>query len=178
MYTLICNSVNGVILKQVQLHYLYSLYLGLASISIVTLSGGQNCRNCSTDGGDGTHANPGDMISINCAIDNPDNLVNSLVWSISSFGVSITNTDGNDADDVDQSDFVSTVNDFNDTLSTTNATLTFPAISDLDEAVVKCRGAQTDTAKECTLCIKSKYMYSILQIIQKIVNIYYIKCQK
>ena len=107
------------------------------------------------------------MISINCVIDNPDNLINSLTWSISSFGVSVTNTNGNDADDVNQDDFESTVNDFNNTLSTTNATLTFPAISDLDEAVVECRGAQTDIAKECTLFIKSKYMCGILQIIQK-----------
>ena len=102
------------------------------------------------------------MISINCVIDNPDNLINSLVWSITSFGVSITNTDGNDADDVDQPNFESTVNSFNNTLSTTNATLTFPALSDLDEAVVECRGAQTDIAKECTLFIKSKYMCSMV----------------
>ena len=96
------------------------------------------------------------MISINCVIDNPDNLINSLVWSIYSFGVSITNTEGNNADDVDQHDFVSTVNSFNNTLSTTNATLTFPAISDLDEAVVECSGAQADNKSECTLFIKSK----------------------
>ena len=101
------------------------------------------------------------MISINCVIDNPDNLINSLTWSISSFGVSVTNTNGNNADDVDQDDFESTVNDFNNTLSTTNATLTFPASSDLDEAVVECSGAQADTKSECTLFIKSKYIYGI-----------------
>ena len=96
------------------------------------------------------------MISINCVIENPDNLINSLVWSIYSFGVSITNTEGNNADDVDQHNFVSIVNSFNNTLSTTNATLTFPAVSDLDEAVVECSGAQADTKSECTLFIKSK----------------------
>ena len=138
--------------------YIYFLFLvPVVSSSAVALSGGQYCN---TDGGNGTtHADPGDIISINCAVDNPDGFLNLLTWIIDSFGVLITNTDGNNADDVDQPEFVSTVNSFNETLLTTNATLTFSAISDLDEAVVVCRGVQTLITKECTLLIKSKYSY-------------------
>ena len=54
-------------------------------------------------------------------------------------------------------EFISTVNSFNNALLTTNATLTFPAISDLDETVVECRGVQTIITRNCTLLIKSKY---------------------
>ena len=127
----------------------FLLLVPVVSSSIVTLLSGQYC---STDGGGGTHANPGDIISINCAVDNDDGLINILTWTISS--VEFNNIDGEDATD---GDFVSTVNSFNDTLSTTNATLIFPAISDMDETVVICRGAQSDITSNCTLLIKSKY---------------------
>ena len=135
----------------------FLLLVPVVSSSIVTLLGGQYCT---TDGGDGTHADPGDIISINCAVDNPDDLLNTLVWSISSFGVQVTNINGIDDSDEDQPEFVSTVNSFNNTLLTINATLTFPAVSDLDEAVVVCRGVQASITSECTLFIESKYMYS------------------
>ena len=42
----------------------------------VTLLGGKYCR---TDIGDGTHADPGDMITMNCEVDNPNSV---LIWSI------------------------------------------------------------------------------------------------
>ena len=145
----------------------------VVSSSTVTLLGGQYC---STDEGDGTHADPGDIISINCAVDNPDNLLNSLVWSISSFGVSVTNTNGNDDSDEDQPEFVSTVNSFDPTQRTTNATLTFPAVSDLDEAVVECRGVQASITSECTLFIESKCNYchyAVICIFDEIVAINY-----
>ena len=75
--------------------FVCSLYLALAT---VTLLGGQNC---STDEGD-AHADPGDMISINCAVDNPDGFSNVLVWTIDSFGVSLSNIDGITDGDADQ----------------------------------------------------------------------------
>ena len=93
----------------------------LISTSTVTLLGGQNC---STDEGDVTHADPGDIISINCEVDNPDGFSKVLVWTIDSFGVSVSNIECiTDDGDADQPEFVSTVNSFNSTLLTTNAIL-------------------------------------------------------
>ena len=136
---------------------IYILFLvPVVSCTTVTLLGGQYC---STDGGGDTHADPGDIVSINCAVDNPNNLLNVLVWTISS--VQFANLNGENATD---GEFVSTVNSFDNSLRTTNATLTFPAVSDLDEAVVLCSGILTDFRSNCTLLIKSKYIY--------IVNIY------
>ena len=149
--------------------YIYFIFLVPVVSSTVALSGGQYCN--TNEGNGTTHADPGDIISINCAVDNPDGFSNSLTWTIDSFGVSVTSTDGVDANDVDQPKFVSTVNSFNETLLTTNATLTFPALSDLDEAVVVCRGVQTLITKECTLLIKSKYSYYIFSTMFSVIGV-------
>ena len=132
----------------------FLLLVPVVSSTTVTLLG----QYCSTDGGDGTHADPGDIISINCAVDNPDNQLNILTWAIFSFGVLVSNINGDNANDLDQPEFESTVNSFDNTLLTTNATLTFPAISDLDGAVVVCKGLDIDITRSCTLLIKSKYI--------------------
>ena len=141
------------LLMMISIYFL--LLVPVVSSTTVTLSGGQYC---STDEGDGAHADPGDMISINCAVDSPDNGLNILRWTIFSFGVLVSNIGGDDDNDLDQPEFVSTVNSFDNTLLTTNATLTFPAISDLDGAVVVCSGLDIDITKSCTLLIKSKYI--------------------
>ena len=116
------------------------------------LSGGPNC-----DDGSNTvqHAVPGTTVSVSCSVDNPNNLLNVLSWTIPYYGVSVTNTDGVNAADVDQPDFMSTVTSFNNTEGTTNATLSFPAVSALDGAVVNCADV-TETTSSCTLFIMSK----------------------
>ncbi len=121
--------------------------------SSILLSDGPYC----TDSGltNTIHAVPDTTISITCATDNPDGSVNVLRWTIPSFGVSVSNTDGDDDDDTDQPEFISTVNSANNTDATTNATLTFPAVSGLDGAVVNCRDGLS-TIESCTLYILSK----------------------
>ena len=125
-----------------------------AGFCSVLLSGGPYC----TDSGESNtavHAVPGTTISITCSVDNPDGGLNALVWTIPSFGVSLTNVNGVDAVDVDQPDFVSTVNSFDNDIDTTNATLTFTAVSGLDEAVLNCTDV-TSTTDSCTIYILSK----------------------
>ena len=124
------------------------------------LSGGTYC-----DDGSNTvqHAVPGTTVSVSCSVDNPNGGLNVLAWTIQSYGVSVTNVDGNNADDADQPDFVSTVTSFNNSEGTTNATLTFTAVSALDGAVVNCRDVPS-TISSCTLFIMSKsfVQYSIV----------------
>ena len=113
------------------------------------LSSGPYC-----DDGSNTvqHAVPGATVSVSCSVDNPDGGLNVLSWTIPSFGVSVTNLDGTNAG---QTNFVSTVTSFDNTEGTTNATLTFTAVSALDGAVVNCRDI-TSTISSCTLFILSK----------------------
>ena len=141
-------------MMMISIKFYFLLLVPVVSSTTVTLSGGQYC---STDEGSGTHADPGDIISINCAVDNPDDLINILTWTIDSFGVSVTNVNGNDDSDADQPEFVSTVNSSDNSLRSTNATLTFSTVSYLDENIVVCRGVQSDITSNCTLLIKSKY---------------------
>ena len=117
------------------------------------LDGGQYCR---TDIGDGTHAEPGTNISINCVVDTfgsniPTNL---LIWTIPP-NVSITHTDGAPGSDPEDPEFVSCVNSFNNSLLTTNATLTFQTTSNLDQSVVNC-GDVLGMNSDCTLFILSE----------------------
>jgi len=142
----VCYKCTSVILKAI----CCSFRLGLA---VVTLLGGQHCF---SNGEDGTHADPGDIISINCAVDNPDDVINILIWTIPLYSVTVSNTNGNNADDIYKPEFVSTVNSYDSSLQTTNTTLTFPALSVLDGAIVECRGVQANITSECTLFIKSK----------------------
>ena len=123
-------------------------------LTSVVLDGGQYCR---TDIGDGTHAEPGTVISINCAVDTSRSGIptNLLSWSIPSEGISITHTNGASGSDPDDPEFISTINSFNNSLLTTNATLTFRATSDLDQAVVNCRDVFS-TNSDCTLFILSE----------------------
>ena len=73
--------------------------------------------------------------------------------------ISITNMNGEDTSDVSRNNFVSTV---------TNASLTFPATSDLDESVVVCMNT-VYMSSNCTLFIKRKYQlyFEILFVIKK-----------
>ena len=122
--------------------------------SSVLLSGGPYC----TDSGDintAVHALPGTTISITCSVDNPSPGINALEWTIPSFGVSVSNVNGAIGVDADQPDFVSTVNSFDNTVDTTNATLTFTAVSGLDEDVLSC-GDVTSATNSCTIYILSK----------------------
>ena len=116
------------------------------------LSGGPNC-----DDGSNTvqHAVPGATVSVSCSVDNPDGGLNALSWVITSYGVSLTNTDGDNETDTDQPDFVSTVTSFDNTESTTIATLSFPAVSAHNGAVVTCRDV-TLAISSCTLFVMSK----------------------
>ena len=118
------------------------------------LSGGPYCN----DGSNTVqHAVPGTTVSVSCSVDNPTPGLNILNWTIPSYGVSVTNinTNGANATDADQPDFVSTVTSFDNTEGTTSATLSFTAVSALDGAVVNC-GDVTSTTSSCTLFILSK----------------------
>ena len=120
----------------------------------VILSGGPNC---STDGIPVEYARPDDIISITCFVDSPDGGANLLTWRIPSFGVQVFNVLGADGADVDQSEFTSVVNEFNNPLATTNATLLFPAVKDLDGAVVTCQDNNNPIEqRSCTLFIISE----------------------
>ena len=119
--------------------------------SSVLLSGGPYC----TDSGQSNtavHAVLGTTISITCSVDNPDGGTNLLAWTIPSFGVSVANVNGADAD---QPDFLSIVNSVDPTDRTTNATLTFTAVSGLDEDVLSCEDVTTAT-DSCTIYILSE----------------------
>ena len=122
--------------------------------SSVLLSDGLYC----TDSGltNTIHAVPGTTISITCTVDNPDGGNNFLIWTIPSFGVSVANFNGASADDGDQPEFISTVNSADNTDATTNATLSFPAVSELDGAVVNCRADDASVTESCTLYILSE----------------------
>ena len=120
--------------------------------------GGQYCR---TDIGDGTHADPGDMITINCEVDNPNGGgVNLLTWTIPSQNVDIDHANDEEGvtgdDNVNGVNFESTVISSDNVEEITNASLTFLASSFLDEAVVICTNAE-NIMNNCTLFIKSKY---------------------
>ena len=120
----------------------------------MTLNGGPNC---SSNGNPIEYAVPGDTINLTCAVDSPDGGQNTLTWMISSFGVLITNNFGLDSSDNDQPEFQSIVNDFNNTVATTNATLSFPAVKDLDELLVSCGDNNNPVQSSiCTLFILSK----------------------
>ena len=120
----------------------------------IILSGGPNCR---TDGTPVEYARPDDIISITCFVDSPDGGLNLLTWRIPSFGVLVSNVGGADSDDTNQPEFTSVVNDFNDPLAITNATLSFPAVKDLDGAVVRCQDNNNPIEeRNCTLFILSK----------------------
>ena len=118
------------------------------------LDGGQYCR---TDIGDGTHAEPGTNITINCVVDTSGSGIptNLLIWTIPLEDVTIVHPNGAPASDPDDPEFVSTINSFNNTLLTTNATLTFQATSDLDQAVVNCEDVLSMNSN-CTLFILSE----------------------
>ena len=68
----------------------------------------------------------------------------------------MANFDGATADDGDQPDFISTVNSADNTIKTTNATLSFTAVSELDGAVVNCRADDASVTESCTLYILSE----------------------
>ena len=137
--------------------YFQSNFFSVSSaLCSVILFGGQYCR---TDIGDGTHSDPGDMITINCEVDNPNGGLNVLIWSIPTQTIDIVHVNDVQGDttsvDVNGVNFVSTVISSDDTEGITNASLTFLASSFLDEAVVICTNAE-NIMNNCTLFIKSK----------------------
>ena len=101
------------------------------------------------------HAVPGTTVSVSCSVDNPNGGLNVLIWTIPLNNVSVTNVNGNLDADTDQPDFVSAVTSSDNTEATTTATLSFPAVSALDGAVVNC-GDVTNTMSSCTLIVMSK----------------------
>ena len=94
--------------------------------------------------------------------------MNVLKWSIPSHNISITNMNGEDSSDVSRNNFVSTVSNYDDESCITNASLTFPMTTDLDESVVVCMNA-VDMSSNCILFIKRKYQlyFEILFVIKK-----------
>ena len=127
-------------------------YLHSTGLCSVSLSGGPNC-----DDGSNTvqHAVPGTTVSVSCSVDNPTPGLNVLSWTIQSYGVSVANVNGANADDSDQPNFISIVTSFNNTEGTTTATMSFTAVSALDGAVVNC-GDVILATRSCTLFIMSK----------------------
>ena len=112
------------------------------------------------------YAEPGTKIKINCSVGNP-NSQNQLTWSILLFdgpkdgfgdGIRVTNTNGANADDTENGiEFKSTVSYFNTTERTTNATLSFTAVTGLDTLVLSCSNGDFPAVKsDCTLFILSK----------------------
>ena len=124
----------------------------LCPVLVVILSGGPYC-----DDGSNTvqHAVPGTTISVSCSVDNPTPGLNLLFWTIPSYGVSVTNLNGDNSNNDNQPDFASNVTSFDNTEDTTSATLSFTAVSALDGAVVNC-GDVTETTSNCILFIMSK----------------------
>ena len=137
---------------------IFSKYFFFSSaLCSVILFCGQYCR---TDIGDGTHADPDDMITINCEVDNPNGGPNILTWTIPTQNVDIDHVNDmegdTDSDSANGINFLSTVISSNNMEEITNASLTFLASSFLDEAVVICTNAE-NIMNNCTLFIKSKY---------------------
>ena len=140
------------------------LFLYLARCSVILY----NETYCNSDENTITYIRPGERVNLTCFVDNVDGGLNVLVWSILSFGVSITHVNGADAVDVDQPDFRSIVNDFNDTAATTNATLSFFALTDLDEGVVSCQGISS-VMSSCTLYIISEDYLAVVCFLKSFV---------
>ena len=146
---------------------IFLLALPNLSFCTVLLSGEPYC---SSDGDPISYAEPGTNISINCSVGNPSSQ-NELNWAIPMFdgsedgfgdGVTVTNNYGANDDDIENGiNFKSTVNHFNATERTTNATLSFTAITGLDTLVVSCsNGAFPPVKSDCTLSILSKSYYT------------------
>lgn len=105
--------------------------------------------------------NPNTTITINCTVWNPSQLANLLHWTIPVYGISISHVNAqslNTISDSTHSNFVSTVIESN--TSSYTASLQFPALSALDGAVVICNDV-TQTSQNCTLYVKSKFVYQI-----------------
>ena len=125
------------------------------TFSSVEISGGDYCRQ---DGESLMYADPDSTITISCTVDNPNTGLNILKWKIDSLDVELSHVDavpGDEEQAVDQPEFVSTVTSSNNTLKTTTASLTFTAMSELDEVIVICLDGQNAT-DNCKLYIKSK----------------------
>ena len=133
-----------------------STFLLIVTISNICLSssvisGGPYC----TPSGQGSnYAVPGTNITVNCSVVNSQFLFNFLIWYVPSYGVQITHFYGNPNDvrsDYGHPEFVSTVIASNNTFGayTMTASLQFPAVSNLDGAVVKC----ADVLNNITTCI-------------------------
>ena len=126
-------------------------------LSSSVISGGPYC----TPSGQGSsYAVPGTNITVNCSVVISNFPLNVLVWYVPSYGVQIVHFHGNLNDvrsDYDHPEFVSTIIASNNTFDTYNmtASLQFPAVSDLDGAVVRCYNL-VDNVTSCILQILSK----------------------
>ena len=141
---------------------LISFFLLILTISDICLSssvisGGPYC----TPSGQGSsYAVPGTNITVNCSVVISNFPLNVLVWYVPSYGVQIVHSHGNLNDvrsDYNHPEFVSTIIASNNTFDTYNmtASLQFPAVSDLDGAVVRCYNL-VDNVTSCILQILSK----------------------
>ena len=133
--------------------FLLLLSISEKCLSTSVISGGSYC----TPSGQGSHyAVPGTVITVNCSVDNLDNLDNLLKWTIPSYDVQISHLYDRRYSIVYIWPFKSTVISSDNTAKTTTASLQISAVSNLDGAVVRCADASNNMAS-CILQILSKF---------------------
>ena len=133
--------------------FLLLLSISEKCLSTPVISGGSYC----TPSGQGSHyAVPNTVITVNCSVDNLDNLDNLLKWTIPSYNVQISHLYDRRYSIVYIRPFKSTVISSDNTAKTTTASLQILAVSNLDGAVVRCADASNNMAT-CILQILSKF---------------------
>ena len=126
--------------------FLLLLSISEKCLSTSVISGGSYC----TPSGQGSnYAVPNTIITVNCSVDNPDNLNNLLKWTIPSYDVQISHLNSRTHNLIYKRPFLSTVISSVKATKTTTASLRIPANSDLDGAVVIC----ADTSNNMATCI-------------------------
>ena len=143
--------------------FLLLLTISEKCLSTSVISGGSYC----TPSGQGSnYAVPGTNITVNCSIVNQNLSGSVLVWYVPSYRIQIIHIDCNPnvavGSDFGHPEFVSTVIASNNSfgaytsICTATASLQFPAVSDLDEAVVRCDDTRGIIAT-CILQILSEF---------------------
>ena len=140
-----------------------STFLLILTISDICLSSSVISGDpyCTPSGQGSSYAVPGTNITVNCSVITSHFPFNVLIWYVPSYGVQIIHIDDNPNDvqsDYGHPEFVSTVIASNNSYGayTTTASLQFPAVSDLDGAVVRCDNI-VDNITSCILQILSKF---------------------
>ena len=135
------------------LAFLLLLSISEKCLTTSVISGGSYC----TPSGQGSHyAVPNTVITVNCSVDNPDNLDNLLKWTIPSYDEQISHLYAKPNNMIFIWPFKSTVISSDNTAKTTTASLQILAVSNLDGAVVRCADASNNMAT-CILQILSKF---------------------